>query len=146
MKSLWVCGILLTTVVAGCEIKNDLETSSEKATQISPAAPPMEARPAEVGVGIKGQSLKNETGIGKAIAQPAVVLFQTKEKIAFEVQIPHALELFKASEGRGPETHAEFMEKIIKFNQIKLPKLPEGQEYQYRPEDGKLWVQPIEPR
>ena len=93
---------------------------------------------------MKGQSLKNETGIGKAIAQPAMVLFQMKEKIPFEIEIPQALELFKASEGRTPSSHEEFMEKIVKFNRIKLPKLPEGQEYRYRPEEAQLWVEPIQ--
>ncbi len=144
MRSFFVCGMLSLMLVIGCEIKNDADVSSEAVIEVTPNAPPMEARLAEVGVGIKGQSLKNETGIGKAIAQPAVVLFQTKEKVAFEIQIPHALALFKASEGRAPESHAEFMDKIIKFNQIKLPKLPDGQEYQYHPDDEKLWVEPIE--
>jgi len=143
MRSFFVCCAFSTVLVIGCEIKNDAEVSTETVT-ITPNAPSMEARPAEVGVGLKGQSLKNETGIGKAIAQPAVVLFQTKEKVAFEILIPQALALYKASEGHAPESHAEFMEKIIKFNQIKLPKLPDGQEYQYRPDDEKLWVQPIE--
>ncbi len=143
MKSNFYHCALTVALLSGCEIKNEPEMASVTSTEITPNSPTIEARPAEVGVGIKGQSLRNETGIGKAIAQPAVVLFQTKEKIAFEIQIPQALALFKASEGRGPESHAEFMDKIIKFNQIKLPKLPEGQEYQYRPDDEKLWVQPM---
>jgi hypothetical protein len=145
MKPVFYGCAFSVALLCGCEIKNESEVPSVTATEITPNTPSMEAKPAEVGVGIQGQSLRNETGIGKAIAQPAVVLFQTKEKIAFEIQIPQALALFKASEGRAPESHAEFMDKIIKFNQIKLPKLPEGQEYQYHPDDEKLWVQPIAP-
>ncbi len=145
MRSFILAGFgCLTMLALGCEIKNELEAPGQVEIKPAPNRAVMEARPAEVGVGIKGQSLKNETGIGKAIAQPAVILFQTKEKIAFEVLIPHALELFKGSEGHYPESHEEFMDKIIKFNQIKLPKLPDGQEYRYRPEVGQLWVQPIE--
>jgi hypothetical protein len=144
MRTSLLWSLISLTIVGGCEMKPDIDAPKDSATSISPTAPAIEARPAEVGVGLKGQSLKNETGIGKAIAQPAIVLFQTKEKIAFEIQIPQALSLYKASEGHGPESHEEFMEKIIRFNQIKLPKLPDGQEYRYRPEEEQLWVQPIE--
>jgi hypothetical protein len=143
MKPIFYGCAFSVVLLAGCEIKNEPEASAVASTEITPNSPALEVRPAEVGVGLQGQSLRNETGIGKAIAQPAVVLFQTKEKIAFEIQIPQALALFKASEGRAPESHAEFMDKIIKFNQIKLPKLPEGQEYQFHPDDEKLWVHPI---
>jgi hypothetical protein len=122
-------------------METDVGTAEVPPT-VTSQAPPAEARPAQVGVGLQGQSLKNESGIGKAIAQPAMVLFQTKEKMVFEVQIPQALQLFNGLEGRLPETHEEFMDKIIKFNQIKLPKLPEGQEYRYRPDKGELWVEP----
>jgi len=144
MRLILNSGLLgLVAFALGCEIKSDMDKPIEAISTSEPASPPFEARPAEVGVGIKGQSLKNETGIGKAIAQPAVVLFKVKEKIPFEILIPSAMGLFKASEGRAPESHEEFMTKIIKANQIQLPKLPEGQEYQYRPEDEQLWVQPI---
>ncbi len=143
MRFILMGGLLgLAAFVMGCEIKPHAAT--ETVTTVKPTSLPMEARPAEVGVGIKGQSLKNETGIGKIIAQPAITLFLVKEKIPFEIEIPAAMNLFKASEGRAPSTHEEFMEKIIKFNRIKLPKLPEGQEYQYRPEEEQLWVQPIQ--
>ena len=145
MRRILLGGLLVYAALPlGCEIKTD--TVAEKGTTITPTPLPMEARPAEVGVGIKGQSLKNETGIGKIIAQPAMTLFAVKEKIPFEIEIPAAMNLFKAGEGEGraPSTHEEFMEKIIKFNRIKLPKLPEGQEYRYRPEEEQLWVQPIQ--
>lgn len=133
--------VFLAALAIGCEIP--VEDNMTKEKSIAKVPPAFEARPAEVGVGIKGKSLENETGIGLAIAQPAMVLFRMKEKIPFEIEIPHALELYKASEGHAPQTHEEFMEKIVKFNNIKLPKLPEGQEYRYRPEDAQLWVQPI---
>lgn len=134
---------LLLAICVGCEIKEEVVVPTEPVVSVTPNAPSLEARPAEVGVGIKGRSLQNETGVGKIIAGPAVALFNTKEKIAFEVQIPQAMSLFKASEGRDPISHEEFMDKIIKFNQIKLPKLPDGQEYRYRTEEAQLWVEPI---
>ncbi len=112
----------------------------ESEAQTLPPAP----RVAEVGVGIKGKSLENETGVSQMIAAPAVALFKTKEKIAFEIQIPHAMNLYEALEGRKPRSHEEFMQKIVEFNKINLPKLPEGQVYKYHPDDGQLWVEPVQ--
>ena len=52
----------------------------------------------------------------------------------------HALNLFWGMEGRYPKTHEEFMEKIIKANNLKLPELEAGDEYIYDPEDHKLKI------
>lgn len=52
----------------------------------------------------------------------------------------HALNLYWGMEGRYPESHEEFMEKIIKFNKIQLPELEAGVEYLYDPEDHLLKV------
>jgi hypothetical protein len=73
-----------------------------------------------------------------------MTLFTTKEKIAFEILIPQAMGIFEASNGRKPESNEEFMEKIIKQQQIALPKLPEGQVYRYHPDDAQLWVEASE--
>jgi hypothetical protein len=48
-------------------------------------------------------------------------------------QHQHAIEALQA-----------FMSKIIKANNIALPKLPEGQVYKYRPEEHQLWVEAAE--
>ncbi len=134
---------LSMTCLLGCE--NQPPSSNNSTVPNTAVAPKFEAKPAEVGVGVQGQSLQNEKGIGKIIAQPAMTLFQTKQKVVFEIQIPQALELYRAGEGNGeyPKSHAEFMSKIITANGIQLPKLPEGQVYRYRPdEEQKLWVEP----
>jgi len=52
----------------------------------------------------------------------------------------HALQLYWGEKGYYPKTHEEFMEKIIKFNQIKLPELEEGDQYIYDPEDHTLKI------
>jgi hypothetical protein len=54
--------------------------------------------------------------------------------------IQHALDLFNASEGRYPKDYDEFMTRIIKENQIKLPVLPGGAKYAYDVENHKLRV------
>lgn len=50
---------------------------------------------------------------------------------AATVQIDHAVNLFHATEGRYPKDYDEFMEKIIKANNIKLPVLPFDRKYEY---------------
>jgi hypothetical protein len=54
--------------------------------------------------------------------------------------IDHAVDLFQASEGRYPKDYNEFMTRIIKENQIKLPVLPGGAKYAYDVEHHKLKV------
>lgn len=91
---------------------------------------------AGVGVGAKGR------GYGQGvIATPAASLFAAQERIVFEMKIPHTMNLFKAQEGRAPKTHEEFMDRIIKENQIQLPELPEGHRYVYDPKTEQLMVE-----
>ena len=52
------------------------------------------------------------------------------EKIS-KSHIEHAVRLFEAENGHYPKNYEEFMEKIIKANQIQLPLLPGGKRYQY---------------
>ena len=54
--------------------------------------------------------------------------------------IEHAVNLFNASEGRYPNSYDEFMTRIIKENNIRLPVLSPGLEYQYDVENHKLLV------
>lgn len=105
------------------------------------------AQKAGVGVGVRGDSLRNEEGIGKMISAPAVAYFNVREKAVFEIQIPHALNLYKALEGKLPKSHDEFMAKIVRANAIQLPELKPGMQYRYRPDQGELgelWVEPIQ--
>lgn len=54
--------------------------------------------------------------------------------------IEHALNLYNAEHGKFPKDHKEFMEKIIKANNIELPVLPRGMQYQYDVKEHKLVV------
>lgn len=107
-------------------------------TANTPSAPVV----AQAGVGKKGQSLKNETGFGKMIAAPVVTLFAVEQRAVFDIQLPKAMQLFNATEGRNPKSHEEFMTRIIKESQIKLPELPAGWSYRYHTDDSKLWAHP----
>jgi hypothetical protein len=121
---------------------NDLAArpSAPPAQPVSPppAEPATERVKAEKGVGIKGRSLDQHEGL---LVTPAKAFFSTKERIAFEIEVPHALNLYKATEGSGPKSHEEFMEKIIQFNRIKLPQLPPDAKYVYDVETEQLMVE-----
>ena len=56
------------------------------------------------------------------------------------LKIQQAINLFQAEHGRFPKDHAEFMERIVKFNKITLPVLPGKRQYQYDVANHKLVV------
>ncbi len=56
------------------------------------------------------------------------------------LQVKQGLNYFKATEGRYPKSHEEFMEKVIKFYNIKLPEPVATAEYQYDVENHELLV------
>ncbi|MCA9259201.1 MAG: hypothetical protein KDA61_08375 [Planctomycetales bacterium] len=62
--------------------------------------------------------------------------FYAKHQAIF-LNIEHALDLFWGTEGRYPNSHEEFMTKIIQANNLQLPELMEGEEYVYVPEEGR---------
>jgi hypothetical protein len=104
---------------------------------IGNASPPGVAVPAQAGVGAKGRSLDNENGV---LVTPAKTLFAARERVVFEIQIPQAMQLYKATNGQSPASHDEFMQRIIAENSIQLPMLPVGQRYQYDPATEQLMV------
>jgi hypothetical protein len=101
-------------------------------------APATQTIPAGVGVGQAGRSLDQYEGV---TVTPVKALFATRERLVFEVQIPQALNLFNATEGRNPKSHEEFMEKIVKANNIQLPELPPNNRYIYDPKTNELMVE-----
>jgi hypothetical protein len=96
---------------------------------------------ADIGSGAKGHY--NNEGL---YTTPVSVFFRVQDRIAFQIQVPHALQLFKAINNRAPKDHEEFMQKIIRENQIRLPDLPEGHSYVYDPETEQLMVRRPAPR
>ena len=73
------------------------------------------------------------------ISGPLSAYAPMMEKISM-IEIDHALGLFNATEGRFPNSYEEFMEKIIKENNIKLPVLPYKGQYSYDVENHVLKV------
>ena len=151
MLNRWLTGWLLivSAALAGCEDTppppvaggNPPVTTDAERADASADTSVTERTPAEAGVGRQGRSLDDVEGVGNVVAQPAKSLFAARERLVFEVQIPQALDLFKATNGRGPQTHEEFMSQIVQANQIRLPDLPEGQRYVYDPQQEQLMVE-----
>ncbi len=138
--------VMAVVTLLGCEPSNPPQPSAapQPAVNNPPPAPPAAVpktpepvkKKADVGVGAKGR------GYGQGVvATPTATLFAVKERLIFQDLIPHAMDLFKATEGRAPKDHDEFMEKIIKANNIHLPELPEGDRYRYDPKTEQLMVE-----
>lgn len=137
-----ICSCLcfgLALVQTGCQPDSTAEAPAD-----APAAAAVVSQQALAGVGKKGQSLNDNTGVASIISGPASVLFKVEQKVVLEIQIPQALQLFKATEGRFPASHQEFMQKIVQANRLQLPELPEGAVYRFEPDKGELWVHPAE--
>lgn len=94
-----------------------------------------ERQVAEVGVGKSGRNYG-----GGVISEPIKQYFQVGDRMQL-LNMTHAMNLYKAEHGRLPQTHDEFMDKIIKANSIALPELPEGERYVYDPQRGELMVE-----
>lgn len=116
------------------------EKAAENKADKKPAAPLAKSyQKAESGVGQKGHYKKG------LVTTPVATFFRAQERIAFEIQIPQAMQLFKAMENRPPKDQKEFMDRIIKEHRIQLPELPAGSRYFYDPKTEELLVEQGQP-
>jgi hypothetical protein len=98
---------------------------------------------AEVGAGKKGHYEKTDGGF---LTVPISSYFRSKEMVVFRIQIPEAMKLYKAENEHYPESQEIFEQEILKKNQIKLPELPQGEEYFYDPETGEVMIRKPKPQ
>ncbi|MCS7237520.1 MAG: hypothetical protein NZ899_04535 [Thermoguttaceae bacterium] len=91
----------------------------------------------KAGVGATGKG-NYRPGI---LTTPLSVYFRAQERIIFESQIPHAMQLYHATNGRYPGSWEEFEREILIPNGIRLPTLPPGHRYHYDPQTGQLMVE-----
>jgi hypothetical protein len=73
------------------------------------------------------------------VTAPVVAYGPMVERISI-IEIEHAVRLFHAMENRYPKDYDEFMEKIVKANNIRLPVLPYGGKYQYNEQTHALEI------
>jgi hypothetical protein len=112
-------------------------TAASQAAQRA-AIKPQAIEKATVGVGKKGRGYG-----GDIVTQPLQTRFRAEERLRL-LTVDHALKLFQAEHGKLPKSHDEFMDKIIRANQIQLPALPFGDQYWYDAEAGQLMVRHTE--
>lgn len=140
---------LLLASGVGCEVpeiddatptaNQPAPTAEKPQAKETPAAPPADPREFTANDPKKG---KKSRGVGGYAGAVFGARFWAEHQMIIN-NINHALQLYNATHGNYPKTHDEFMEEIIKFNQIKLPELDEGIEYIYDPEDHTLKTQPM---
>ena len=83
----------------------------------------------------RGAGFKGSRYGGGVVTEPVRVYFRLQEASVYEIQIPSALNLFKAEHNRYPKDWAEFKREILDPASIQLPELPQGERYVF---DGKL--------
>ena len=142
---------LAALLVAGCEEERH-DTFAPKGKKAA-AAPARKAEP-EFIVGKRTQDIKDakaEIRGGQAHqVQPRIT---AKDPITLQgnayvtiigqtsiLSIQHAMDLYHATNDRYPKDYDEFMNEIIKANNIALPKLPHYQEYGYDAEQHKFII------
>jgi hypothetical protein len=122
----------------------DTPPAADAATPTDPmAADDPTLKKAEVGAGAKGR----DYGGPGFVTTPVEVYFRTGDRIAFEVHIPKNMELYKAQhDNKGPKTHEEFMQVIVKEGGVDLPELPADEEYLYDPKTEQLMIRRMQPQ
>lgn len=106
----------------GEEDETDAETADENLT----VAKPTDAK--------RGQGYG-----GGILTEPLRQNFLIRHRIAF-MRLEGAMRDFKILNDRLPNSHEEYMEKIVGSNGIALPELPTGEEYVYDPKRGELMI------
>ena len=76
---------------------------------------------------------------GGIITEPLRQHFLIQHRLAF-MRLEGAMRDFKVLNDRLPNSHEEYMEKIVKAGAISLPELPTGEEYIYDPKRGELMI------
>ncbi len=122
----------LSLLLVGC-----MDVSEPAAQQ--PSAPP---KPAEIGE-FDQKAGKEVVTLDAKVTDPITGPLEILKKARVEIPmlaIEHALNLYNASEGRFPQSHDEFMTQIISANNIRLPVLPSGLDYQYDVDGHQLVI------
>ncbi len=121
MKTCLSACLLVTIIAAGCGGDGD----SPPAPSDGAATGQPERVKATPGVGKRGRDYGTDP-----ISTLISARFKAEQKIRF-LQIVQPMQMYRVEHGHFPETHEEFMEKIIKANSIKLPELAPGEQYVY---------------
>ncbi len=160
MRALVGVAILVMLSVAGCSGEDPLGTGPTRSaspealgvttdTVQSAAAPVAKQEPQTSRVkaqsGATGRG-NYGPGLGGGLGTTALSTRVRVQERAGYLQVEQALNLYKAEHDGLPKSHEEFMEKIIKPNNIILPPLAEGATYVYDPAKGELMIEKQVPK
>ena len=142
----WLALAATLALAAGCEEPRNVNGKGAKAT-------PAPKEQDNFIVGKKTQDIRKLTPEERAKGHAANLAITAKDPITLSgnayvtsigrlsvLQIEHAMNLYQAANDRYPKDYDEFMNEIIKANNIALPKLPPYQEYAYDEKGHKLVV------
>jgi len=142
-----LCSVVLSS---GCEEERNVSDKPISQAKAKPSTPP---KP-EFIVGKRTQEIKNATiEIQKGGATVATTKITAKDPITLPgnayvtiigqtsiLNMQHAMDLYHAENDRYPRNYDEFMNEIIKANNIALPQLPYYQKYGYDEKEHKLEI------
>jgi hypothetical protein len=143
------------TVLAafGCEEERRTTASSAAKAKNAVAHAPAAKPEREFIVGKRTQEIVNATPEARAGTKESDFKITAKDYITMQgnayvsiighaavMNIQHAVDLYHATNDRYPKDYDEFMNDIIKANNISLPKLPYYQKYGYDDANHKLVV------
>ncbi|QEH39153.1 hypothetical protein OJF2_77650 [Aquisphaera giovannonii] len=151
--SLPACGLALAlAAAAGCEEERNVDKKPAAPNAAAAPAPAKKAEP-EFIVGKRTQDIKNARPELQKGAQVGSTKITAKDYITLQgnayvtaigqtsiLSIQHAMDLYHAENDRYPKNYQEFMDVIIKANNIALPKLPHYQDYGYDEKEHKLII------
>ena len=150
----WLAGLsLLLLAASGCEEPRHVNRPGAPAQASAPAPAPAPTPEPQPILGRRTQDIKEapaEPPKGAHVASQKIV---ARDPITLQGnayvsmigkisigQIDYAMKLYQGENDRYPKDYKEFMEEIIKKNNISLPALPDYQEYNYDAANHKLII------
>jgi hypothetical protein len=141
-------------LTAGCEEERNVGGKAQSQGQNQAKAKASVPKQPEFIVGKRTQEIKNAAPeLEKGGANVATTKITAKDYITLQgnayvttigktsiLSIQHAMDLYHAANDRYPKDYDEFMNEIIKANNIALPKLPYYQQYGYDEKEHKLMI------
>lgn len=122
------CGLSVALLVLAAGCMESLEKQAAKSPNSIVGKTTQNIGEFDPNAGAKVSDAKVE--ITNPITGPLEAYGPMVERIS-QLKVKPAIDLFHATEGRYPATYEEFMELIVKPNNIQLPVLPGGKQYQY---------------
>ncbi|MCL2622313.1 MAG: hypothetical protein FWD31_01500 [Planctomycetaceae bacterium] len=127
-----------TTMSGGSSTTESNPVPTQQVVEQPAPQPPENRRAAQVGDGRQGHY--EQFGRMSIFSHNIGTMYRTRENLTYNVQIPHAMNFYKATHGRAPQTHEEFWREIIQANNLRMPELKEGCHYDYNPQTEELEV------